>query len=63
MTDVYKFHLGQIVSHALECTKRGIVTGIVMRQHGPIYLVTWEDLVERWNYDFELAPGREVYPQ
>lgn len=55
MTDAIKFSLGQRVVAIINQEKKGMVTGILFRQHGPVFLVTWsDDLQERYNYDYEL---------
>lgn len=60
MNDVIKFSIGQKVSYSINPDKKGVITGILFRQHGPIFLVTWsEDLTERYNYDYELNAETE----
>lgn len=55
MSDAVKFSLGQTV-HFVTDDQKGIVTGILYREHGITYGVTWgSDLTERWHASFELS--------
>lgn len=53
--DAVKFELGDTVEFAVGDEKVGIVTGILFRSSGVLYMVTWaEDLNEVPHFDIEL---------
>lgn len=49
-----KFNLGDIVYHRIGDNK-GIVTGIVFRPGSVMYLITWQNLDEKWHHDIEFS--------
>lgn len=56
MKDTVKYSLGDTVYLALNSEKFGMVTGILYRNNGVSYLVTWEhDMGERYHNEIELA--------
>lgn len=52
--DTVRWWLGAIVYHKVSGTK-GIVTGVVLRQHGVIYEVACEDDEDRTWYELEVT--------
>jgi len=57
--DVTKFDLGDFVYKRMAPDELGMITGILWRPHGVVYLVTWageED--ENTHYDIELTRER-----
>jgi hypothetical protein len=57
MSETVRFHIGDQVWYKTKTDASGVVTGILFRPHGAIYLVTWsDDLTERYHYDIELSP-------
>lgn len=50
------FQLGQEIYHrANPEERRGIITGIIFRPTGATYLVTWDDMEERYHFECELT--------
>ncbi len=59
--DAVKFEIGSIVYHRAD-GKRGIVTGILFRQHGILYSVAYMLGQDAWAYDCELSREPEFIP-
>lgn len=59
MSDTVKFSIGQRVYHLCAKENVGIVTGILFRPHGVIYLVTWSDVTERYHFEIELSAEQQ----
>lgn len=56
MNDTVKFTLGQTIYFKVKPEHVGMVTGILYRHTGVIYLVTWgHDMAERYHYECELT--------
>jgi len=50
------FSIGQIVYLKIKAEVPGMVTGILVRPTGPLFLVTWSsDMTERYHYAVELT--------
>lgn len=55
-TDTLTYALGQTVYLKLKPDIAGMVTGILFRPYGHMYLVTWSsDISERYHFDLELT--------
>lgn len=67
MNDAFPFAFGDHVRHVGDDTEEdraGVVTGILLRPHGDLYLVTWGRFGdEREHYAFELRKYEEEVPQ
>ncbi len=60
-SDAVKFSLGQKVTASVNPEKRGMITGILFRVNGHVYLVTWgENLAEQYHYEMELEASEYV---
>lgn len=53
--DTLRFALGQRVWFALNDENEGMITGILFRPNGVIYMVVWQDMDETEHYEFELT--------
>ncbi len=51
-----QFSIGDIVFHrTVEDREPGLVTGLIVRDYGTAYYVTWGDRNEKVHYDYELS--------
>lgn len=57
---IVKFHIEEQVHLVMNIERTGIVTGINFRPGSVIYMVAWDDFVERAHYDFEITNERVV---
>lgn len=55
MIDVVKFHLEETVYLKLKPDEAGMITGILYRQTGIQYFVSWGDREETNHYEMELT--------
>jgi hypothetical protein len=54
ITSVYE--LGETVFLKVRAERcAGMITGIIVRQSGLVYAVTWQDGNEKWHYGLELT--------
>ena len=60
--DTVKFNLGDTVYMKIKTEDAGMITGILFRQNGPIYLVTWPDRNEQYHAEMELTTDKEYTP-
>ena len=51
----FKFDMFDVVAHKLSLDAAGMITGMTIRRHAVLYLVTWgEELKETAHYEEEL---------
>lgn len=63
-SDAIRYHIGQVLYLRIKPETAGMVTGIMMRERGHTYLVTWaHDMAERYHYEMELTPDRTFSEQ
>lgn len=53
--DTVKFALGEIVYLKVKTEEAGMVTGLLFRQTGIVYMVTWPDRNEQYHHEMELT--------
>jgi len=53
--DAVKFSLGDTVYHKMEPEEPGLVTGILFRETGHLYFITWSNHLEVVHYEMELT--------
>jgi hypothetical protein len=58
--DAVLFQLGQIVYHKAD-QKKGVITGIVFRSIGVVYIVTWAGQGDSYHYDIELTETAQPF--
>jgi hypothetical protein len=58
--DAVLFQLGQTVYHKAD-QKKGIITGIVFRSIGIVYIVTWAGQEDKYHYEIELTETAQPF--
>jgi hypothetical protein len=59
-SEAVTYSLDEIMFFALDGNRRGIINGLQFSRSCVIYRVLWNDMVERWHFESELAKERPV---